>query len=99
MTRRLSDEVLRHLEDTWLQATLGITVHGARSQPASESQRTAAVNACLGALPLVIDDLQEAREDGRRWLQRAERNEDRIAELTRELEELRQQLPPQQQGE
>ncbi len=92
---RLSDEVLRQLEDTWLRATLGITVHGARLEPASESQRTAAVNACLGALPLVIDNLQEAREDGRRWLHQAERNEDRVAELTRELEELRRQLPPQ----
>ena len=99
MTVRLSDEVLRHLEDTWLQATLGITVNGVRSQPASEGQRTAAVNACLGAFPLVLHDLEEARADGRRWLHQAEKNEDRIAELTREIEELRQQLPPQEPAE
>ena len=96
---RLSDEVVRHLEGIWLQATLGITVNGARSQPASESQRTAAINACLGAFPLILHDLEEARGDGRRWLQQAEKSEDRIAELTREIKELRQQISPQQQGE
>lgn len=93
---RLSDEVVRHLQDTWLQATLGVTANGARLQPASDTQRTAAVNACLGAFPIVLHDLEEAREDGRRWLRQAEKNEDRIAELTSEIEELRRQLPPRE---
>lgn len=88
----LNDGILHHLEVTWLQATLGIRDHSSSSRPVSETERTAAVNACLGIFPLLIHELEEARENGRRWLRQAEQHENRVMELTRELETTRQHL-------
>lgn len=95
---RLSDKMLRRLEEVWFEATMGAR-EGFSAQPPSREERAAAVNACLGAVPLLIQEVQALSQNNQRLMREREQQASRIAELTEELAVAQQRLQSLEQSQ